>query len=148
MSIEENKTLLRQFIEEVFHKRNLEMVERFMAVNIIDHDPLPVEATGSEGQKQFFALFLHAFPDFHVTVNDLIAEGDKVVAHQTFQGTHQGDFLGLAPTGKQFSITGIDIIRVDEGKIVEHWSMVDNLGMMQQLGAIPTRGQATREAGA
>jgi steroid delta-isomerase-like uncharacterized protein len=148
MPAQENKALLRQFIEEVFHKRNLDALDRFMAAEFVEHDPLPVEASGIEGQKQFFAIFLSAFPDFHIVIDDLIAEGDMVVARQTFSGTHHGEFLGIAPTGKQFSSSGIDIARIADGKLVEHWSAFDNLGMMQQLGAIPTPGQTSQEAGA
>src|SRR3954447_23323614 len=146
MSTEENKALVRQFIEDVFHKHNLDMLDHYMAVDIVEHDPLPVEASGIEGQKQFFAIFLSAFPDFQIGIDDLLAEGDRVVARQTFGGTHQGAFLGIAPTGKQFSISGIDMVRIADGKMVEHWSVIDNLGMLQQLGVIPMPGQATQEA--
>ena len=83
-----------------------------------------------------------AFPDFHHTVEDLVAEGDKVVPRLTLRGTHQGDFQGLPPTGKQVTFSGINVMRLEDGKIVEHWSIGDTLGMLQQLGAIPAPVQA------
>jgi predicted ester cyclase len=81
-----------------------------------------------------------AFPDFHATIDDIIAEGDKVVLRQTWTGTHKGEFMGIPPTGKRVSFGVIDIIRVDGDKCVEHWGQMDNAGLMQQLGAVPTRG--------
>jgi predicted ester cyclase len=84
-----------------------------------------------------------AFPDIHETIEDMLAEGDRVVTRSTWRGTHQGAFLGIAPTGKQVSVTGIDISRVASGKFVEHWQAADNLGLLQQLGVIPVPGQAS-----
>ena len=78
------------------------------------------------------------FPDLHVTVEDIIAEGDKVVGRTTIRGSHTGEFMGMAPTGKQFTIQAIDVMRFAGGKVVEHWGNQDDLGMMQQLGVIPT----------
>lgn len=81
-----------------------------------------------------------AFPDLHVTVEDMVAEGDKVVARVTMSGTHKGEFMGIAPTGKQITVGIIEILRIAGGKVVEHWNVVDSLGMMQQLGAVPAPG--------
>ena len=91
-------------------------------------------------------MVLSAFPDYHSTVEDQIAEGDEVVTRFSSQGTHQGEFLGIAPTGNRVRVTGIDIARVEEGKIVESWSEADMLGMMTQLGVIPEPGQSEEAA--
>jgi predicted ester cyclase len=86
-------------------------------------------------------MFRQAFPDSYFTVEDMIAEGDKVATHKTFHGTHEGEFMGMPPTGRRVSMELIDIVRISEGRVVEHWSMGDNLGMMQQLGVIPRPGE-------
>ena len=88
------------------------------------------------------SIFRSAFPDFKATIDDIIAEGDKVVIRQTFSGTHKGEFMGIAPTGKRVSFGVMDIVRIAGGKFVEHWGQMDSMGMMQQLGAIPTPGQS------
>ena len=90
--------------------------------------------------KQFFVVLRSGFPDFQATIEDLFAEGDKVVLRFTFHGTHQGEFMGVAPTGKQVTMTGVEIFRIGDGKIVELWGQEDVLGMMQQIGAIPGPG--------
>jgi predicted ester cyclase len=87
-------------------------------------------------------MYLTAFPDLHLTIEDLIAEGDKVVDRQTARGTHQGTFMGIPPTGKQITVTAMNISRIVGGKIVEHWVELDTLGMLQQLGVVPMPGQA------
>jgi predicted ester cyclase len=86
-------------------------------------------------------MFREAFPDSYFTVEDMVAEGDKVATRKTFHGTHRGEFLAIPPTGQQISIGLIDIVRVADGKVVEHWSIADNLGMMRQLGVIPVPGE-------
>jgi predicted ester cyclase len=91
-------------------------------------------------------MFRQAFPDSYFTIEDMIAEGDKVVTRKTFHGTHEGEFMGIPPTRRRVSISLIDIVRIAGGRVVEHWSLADNLGMMQQLGVIPQPGQS-EEAG-
>ena len=88
-------------------------------------------------------MFRQAFPDSYFTVEDMVAEGDKVATRKTFHGTHQGEFMGIPPTGQQVSTGLIDVVRIVDGKVVEHWSMGDNLGLMQQLGVIPAPEPAT-----
>ena len=96
-----------------------------------------------EDLKQFFVMLRSGFPDFQATMEDLLAEGDKVALRFTFRGTHQGEFLGIAPTGKQVTMVGIDIFRIADGRIVELWGQEEDvLGMMQQIGAIPSPGQS------
>jgi len=141
MSIEENKAFMRRMYEEVHNKGNLAVIDEVTAVDFIDHDPMVAELPpGPEGVKQEFSMLRAAFPDLHVTVEDMVAEGDKVVSRLTMRGTHKGEFMGIAPTGKQITVAVIDILRIVGGKIVEHWNIVDNLGMMQQLSVVPPPG--------
>lgn len=138
MSVEENKALVRRCIEEVFNKGNVTAIDEFFAHNFV-----PALHSGvtrdREGYKQFVAAFFGAFPDLHVTVDDMIAEGDKVVFRATNSGTHKGEFIGIAPTGKQVTWTEISICRIKGGKVVEIWSEVDKLGHMKQLGVVPSQ---------
>ncbi len=99
--------------------------------------PLPGEATGAQLLKQVWDVLLRAYPDLHVAVEDLIAEGDKLVARQTVTGTHQGEYLGIAPTGKHVTYNEIFIVRFADGRIAETWGVVDVLAQMRQLGAVP-----------
>jgi len=141
MSVEENKAIELRFLEEVVNKGNLAVIDELVAANFIDHSALPGAAPDREGYKQFFAMTRTAFPDFHSTLEDMIAEGDKVVERFTVRGTHKGEFMGIAPTGKQVEVEGIAIHRLAGGKIVEDWFSMDMLGMMQQLGVVPAPGQ-------
>ncbi len=139
MSTEDNKTVVHQFLDELFNKRNLAIVDALCVTNVISHGPGP-EVSGTEGIKRSAGMYLAAFPDLHFTFEDFIAEGDKVVVRETMSGTQQGELMGIPPTGKQFSATGIEIYRFEGGKIAEHWLESDMLGLLQQLGAVPSRG--------
>jgi steroid delta-isomerase-like uncharacterized protein len=142
MSTEQNKVLVRQMVEEVFNRGNMSLADKFLAPDFVEREELPPGVPrGREGVKQLTAMFRSAFPDFKATIDDIIAEGDKVVIRQTWTGTHKGEFMGMPPTGKRMSIGVIDIIRIAEGKFVEHWGQMDSMGMMQQLGAMPAPGQ-------
>jgi steroid delta-isomerase-like uncharacterized protein len=144
MSTEENKTLIRRLCDEGWNQGNLATLDEIMAPNFVDHSPMvPNLSLGSEGYKQFVAASRTACPDFWVSIEDLIAEGDTVVMRITAGGTHQGAWLGIPPTGKQFTETGIYIFRIAGGKIVERWGNQDDLGMLQQLGVIPALGPAS-----
>ena len=99
--------------------------------------PLPIEATGSQALKQVWATLLRAYPDLHVTVEDLFGEQDRLVARNMVTGTHQGEYLGVPPTGRSVTYTEMFIVRFADGRIVETWGVVDLLSQMQQLGAIP-----------
>jgi len=143
VSAEENKALARRWFEDLFNTGNLEVTDEIIAPEHVNHDPtLPDIPTGPEGQKQIVNLYRGAFTNAHISVEDQLAEGDRVVTRWTGSGTHQGELMGVAPTGNQVRITGITINRVSGGKIVESWSNYDALGMMQQIGAIPEPGQA------
>ena len=141
MSTEANKASMRRFYDEVFNKKNKAAIDEFIDPNQVDHDAPPGTPGGLKGAKQTITMYLTAFPDLHFTVEDLIAEGDKVVARLTVRGTHQGIFMGIPPTGKKATSTAIDINRIVGGKSVEHWLKMDSLGLLQQLGVIPAPGQ-------
>ena len=147
MSAEENKALVRRGYEalnELLRTGDATALEQLAAADFVDHNPSPGQGPGLQGVKESFALLRSAFPDAQLSVEDLVAEGDKVAARVTVRGTHRGAFLGLAPTGKAVTQTGIDIVRVAGGKAVERWGSFDELGLLQQLGALPAPGQASR----
>ena len=138
MSTELNKKVARQLIEEIMNQGNMSLVDDLFAPDFIEHEELPPGMpAGREAVKQLPAILHGAFPDFSATINDLIAEGDRVVVYMTWSGTQQGEWMGMPPSGKPMSINVIDILRVADGKIVEHWGLTDNMAMMQQLGAMP-----------
>ena len=129
-------TAIIQRVYESWNKRDFSVIAELFP-DCIYHSSVTGELRGEVYRKYFTAL-LDAFPDGRLTVNDKIGEGDKVAVRWKFTGTHQGELMGLAPTGKQVSMTGISVIRIVNGKIAEVWEEWDNLGMMQQLGVVPT----------
>lgn len=135
MSAEENKAIFHRFIEEVWNKGNLAVADELFTPDAVSPSA-PNLPPGSEGVKIIATMFRSAFPDFHMTIEDLIAEEDKVVARFTQGGTHKGEFMGIAPTGKQVKFTEIGILRIVGGKVVESWYETDMLGLMQQLSAV------------
>lgn len=137
---EQNKKIVRRTFEEIWNRGNLAVIEERFSRDYAGHSTNNVR--GQEGAKQFATEMRSAFPDFHYTVEDEIAEGDKVVHRWTLRGTHQGTFQGIPPTGRQVTITGISIRRIAGGKLVEGWTNADLLGLLQQLGAVPERAQA------
>ena len=136
MSAESNKDLTLRYIDQVWNKRKPDLIEEFIAEDVAHHGGPPMP--GLEGMKQAIAMNQKAFPDVKVTVEDVLVEGDKVVHRWTFSGTHQAEYLGIPATGKQIVGNGMTIFRLAGGKIVEIWVQGDNMGMMQQLGVIPT----------
>ncbi len=139
MLSETNKTVSRRFFEEVWNKGNLAVLNEIIAPDHVDSGPgtLPGLPTGPEGSKQLVTVYRNAFPDVHFTIDEQIAEGDKVVTRWTGHGTHQGELAGIPATGKSSTVTGINVDRVVNGKIAESWGIFDQFGMMQQLGVIP-----------
>ena len=135
---EQNKAAQRRLYEEVFNKGNLSVIDEVVSPDIVDHNPGPGVPPTREGFKQFVSTNRAAFPDIRIEVNDILAEGEKVVARFTMRGTHRGELMGIAPTGKQVTVSGIDILRWEGGKAVEHWGNMDDLGLLQQLGVVPT----------
>jgi steroid delta-isomerase-like uncharacterized protein len=136
---EKNKTLVRRLYEDAVNKHDLEASRELCSRDYIHHDPsLPgVDIRGLDKYLQTISVFFTAFPDIHIDVQDLIAEGDKVVARWTWSGTHKGELMGMGPTGKRVSVNAISIHRVAGGKLAEGWVVFDALGMMQQLGVAP-----------
>jgi len=140
MSVEENKALLRRYVEEVLNKGNVDAVDKFFAANCVDHTAPPGTPLGVDGIKQLLTATLAAFSNLHVTIEDMIAEEDKVVSRMTGRGTHTTKFMGVAPTGIELTIMQISIDCIAEGKIVEHWGLADQMALMQQLGDVPSTG--------
>jgi steroid delta-isomerase-like uncharacterized protein len=138
MSTEDNKTLVRRFYEEGVH--NPALFDELLAPTYVLHFPGSPPIAGIESAKQLMAAYTSAFPDLQLTTEDLVAEGDKVAIRNTWRGTHHGAFQGLPPTGKYVAFTGSDFFRFVGGKIAEQWADLDALGLMQQLGALPTMG--------
>jgi steroid delta-isomerase-like uncharacterized protein len=134
----DNKLILRRFFDELFNQGNLAVADAVVATDYHNHNPAPGETPGREGLKQFVAYLRCTFPDLHITVEDQVAEGDKVATRFTISGTQQAEFAGIPPTGKQVTVSALNIHRVSGGQIQEGWLNWDALGMMQQLGALPT----------
>jgi steroid delta-isomerase-like uncharacterized protein len=137
MSVEQNKSIVRRWIEEGWNKGNLKVVDQLYAPNFVQHEPPPASVNSSEALKQYVGSYLTAFPDLHFTIDDLVAEGDKVVWRFSAKGTHKASFMGIPPTGKVSSITGMVLFRLENSRIVEAWVNIDALGLLQQLGVIP-----------
>ena len=137
MSTEENKTLNRRYWEEVFNQKNLAAIDELCTADFVYHSASGL-IRGSGAFKQFLLMYFRAFPDLHILIEDQIAEGDKVVVRNTVTGTHQGALMGIAPTGKRVTVSSIHVTRFVNGKGVEDWGIEDMLGLMQQLGIIPS----------
>ncbi len=135
MPTEENKAIIRRRVEEIWNSGNLTTADELIVTDYASNG----QAIGREGFKQFVTSVRTAFPDLYFTIEDLIAEGDKVVVRYTGRGTHKGDFSGIPATGKQVIFTGIDLFCIADGKMAEEWLNFDRLGMLQQLGMIPPR---------
>src|SRR6476620_7130327 len=133
-----NKTVVRRLFDEVWNKGHQQIADELFAQNYNHHDSsTPDLGRGPESEKKRATLYRNAFPDIRFTVEDLVAEGESVTARWSCHGTHKGDLNGIAPTGKQFTISGISVSRLSNGKMVEGWVNWDALGMMQQLGVVP-----------
>ena len=137
---ENNKTLVRRFVEECQSQRDLDKLSDFISSEFVNHTAKPPFQGTFEGAKQLHEMLFTAFPDMKFVIHDMVAEGDKVVTYKTLQGTHQGDFMGIPPTGKRIESDVIDIMRVAGGKCVEHWHVMDQLGFLMQLGVVSPPG--------
>jgi steroid delta-isomerase-like uncharacterized protein len=146
MSTHEAKSVFLRILDEGFNQRRHEIADELVAADFIDHASAPgIPTEGPASLKATLAMFHTAFPDVEATIDDVITEGDRVVVRSHWHGTHRGDFLGIPPTGKEFDLTAIDILRVVDGKAIEHWGNEDDLGMLQQLGLITFPGSAGEE---
>jgi steroid delta-isomerase-like uncharacterized protein len=133
---EDNKALSHRFFEETMSSGNLGWLDEVTSPDYVDHDPVfPEDIHGIEDLKETMSGYLDAFPDLKMSVEDQVAEGDKVVTRWVAQGTHQGELMGVAPSGNRVRIEGITIDRFENGKFVESWDNWDALGLMQQMGA-------------
>jgi steroid delta-isomerase-like uncharacterized protein len=137
VSSEANKAVIRRLNDEFWNEGKLDVVAEVFAADYIDHNPAPGQTPDREGFRQLTAAMRAALPDIHSTIEDLVAEGDVVAWRWSARGTHRGPLLGLPATGKPVTLTGITIDRIASGRIVERWHQEDNLGLLQQLGAIP-----------
>ena len=141
MTVEENKDIARRWNDEVYDKGNLAALDELFATNFVWHYAPPGVAPNREGYKQENVTNVRAaFTDIQCTVEDMVSEGEKVAVRWAWRGTHTGEFWGSVPTGKQATMSGISILRIVGGKIVEEWSESDNLGFMQQLGMFAPSG--------
>jgi predicted ester cyclase len=140
MSAEDNKANNRRFYEEVINQKRLAVVDEVAGANYVSHSFPPGLPPGREGLKAFVSAFHAAFPDGHLSIDQMIAEGDTVATRLTFRGTHTGNFLSIPPTGKQVAVPALDMARFADGKLVEHWGGPDQMSLMQQLGVVPAMG--------
>jgi predicted ester cyclase len=138
MSVKENKAVIHRFVDDLCNKADLALTdELFDGECTVYHPAVPAPMQGAEAVKTYVAMLLGAFPDFHVVLEDLLVDGDKVVIRTSISGTFKGQFAGLAPTGKHATWTGMGIYRIAGCKIVEAWEELDLLGGFQRLGVLP-----------
>ena len=133
----DTREVARQLIEEDLNTGDVAAAERIVAAGFVDHTNPPGLQHGLAGHRGIVDLFHAAFPDVRWTIDDMVAEGDRVAMRLTMSGTHRGDFFGIPPTGKRVEVGGTDIVRIENGQVAEHWGYNDDLGLMRQLGAIP-----------
>jgi predicted ester cyclase len=133
---EDNKAVMKRFVAEYQTNHDDAVLEELIAEDFVDHSGLPGFPSGRDGVKVLFDLFHAAFAGFRAEIHDQVAEDDRVVTRKSFLGRHVGEFMGIAPTGRDVRIDVIDIVRMADGRIVEHWNVVDQLGLMRQLGAL------------
>jgi steroid delta-isomerase-like uncharacterized protein len=132
-----NKALVTEFIDALFTRGDLNAVDRYLAPGFVNHDPFPGFAPDLEGFRRIGQIFREGFPDWRSQLEALIAEGDLVTERFTARGTHRGEIMGVPPTGREVVLAGINIFRVQDGKLVERWGRTDDLGLLQQLGIVP-----------
>jgi steroid delta-isomerase-like uncharacterized protein len=139
MSTVATKVTARGYIERALNEQRIDLFEEYIDENIIQHPVGRPTTVGRERMKAGVGMLFKAFPDFHLTIDDEIAEGDKVVVRYSFHGTHQGELAGIPGTGKEITLAGVAIYQVDNGKVVEFWNFPDELTLMRQLGVVPAQ---------
>ncbi len=137
MSPEENKGIVRRVIEEGVNGRNLAVFDELISPTFVDHEADGSEPGGPEGEKELLSSVRESFPDWRWEIEDMLAVEDKVVTRYVARGTHRGEYMGAPPTGKAVAFTGINIVRLEEGKMVESWGNSDQLGWLRQIGVVP-----------
>ncbi len=135
---ENNKAVIRKFLEEVINQNRMDRATDLVAEDFVELDPLPGQRQGREGLKEVLGMMRAAFPDIHWAVEEMVAEGDKVVTRFSWTGTHRGSFMGIPATGKSVVVKGVVIDQLAGGKMSASQMLMDSLGMMQQLGVIPS----------
>lgn len=146
MSTEENKALIRKWVDQVLNTRDVSdtsLAHELVAADFVGHFPGQPPISGLEAFQQFGATYFSAFPDLKITPEDLVAEGDKVAMRYSWRGTQKGELMGIPPTGKQVTTSGMSILRIADGKIAEQWDNFDTLSMLQQLGVAPLPAQSS-----
>jgi steroid delta-isomerase-like uncharacterized protein len=138
MSTESNKTSAQRFMDAVINAGDMPVADEILSNAFFDHTAYPGVPPNREGRKMTLAMFRAAFPDIEISTDAMIAEGDLLTIRHTIRGTHQHEFLGIPPTGRHVEVAGVTIVRFVDGKVAEHWLYNDDLGMLRQLGAIPT----------
>jgi steroid delta-isomerase-like uncharacterized protein len=134
---EANKTISRRLVEEVFNEGKYDLIEEIIVATFVNHDPATGDVTGIDGVRQNIDGYRSAFPDIKITIEEQIAEGNLVATRWTAKGTHKGELMGIAATGKEATVTGLTLDKIKDGKIVESWNNWDTFGLMRQLGVIP-----------
>ena len=136
--------LARRFYEDVMNRGDLAAVDEILTADFVDHEEGPPGSPeGIEGVKFFVTTFREAFPDLQVTIEDTIESGDRLAVRATMRGTHDGELMGVPPSGRRVELGMIDIVRVEGDRVAEHWGAADNLSLMQQIGAIPEEAAAS-----
>lgn len=130
------KSVVTRLVDDMFNRHDLEMADRYVAVDCVDYSGFPGQPPGLPGMKARWSMLFEAFPDFKITIDDLVADGDKVSMRATGRGTHQGAFFGVPATGNAVEFTEINISRIVDGKMTEHWAERSNLAVLQQIGAL------------
>jgi steroid delta-isomerase-like uncharacterized protein len=139
---QENKAIVRRLVEEAQEGGKLHVIDELISPDFVDHSAWPGIPTTREGVRQIFGMFQAALANLQVIIHDQIAEDDRVVTRKTLRGTHQGALLGVPPSGNVITIEVIDILRLKDGQITDHWNLVDQHGLLQQLGIVPTAVEA------
>jgi steroid delta-isomerase-like uncharacterized protein len=134
--LELNKEICHRFFQELHNNQNLEIIDALVDRNVISHDPFPGQAPGADGLKNTMRMFREAFPDLHVEIRDMLAEDDRVMSRLRVSGTHRGTFFDTPPTGNTVTYDEVVVLRLSNGKIVEHWAVADALSLMQGIGAV------------
>jgi len=142
MTSDENKQIIQRFVEETINRKNLDAIDELVAENFIEHVPFPGQGPGRDGLRHAIGTLLHAFPDMHWTLDEQIGEGEKVVSRFRWTGTQHGEFLGIPPSGRSVTVWGVVMDLVRDGVLSESRIIMDTVGLLQQLGAIPAPGKA------
>jgi steroid delta-isomerase-like uncharacterized protein len=131
------KALAQRWFTEVMNQGKEDAIDEITAPNFVDHDPLPGTSPDRDGLHDFVKQVRSAFPDVEAEIDDIIVEGDRIAVRSTVRGTHEGDFMGIAATGKKVEFANYDFVRIENDQAVEHWGTIDSAALMEQLGAVP-----------